>query len=103
MEDKARAVDYGDVGRPLTKTEMQAKITAVEKDINDCNQTLDQVDALRNKVEAGETALAEMNAAVLAGAKAKFGRDANEVERIGGVRLSERARPVRQAKPAVKV
>jgi hypothetical protein len=51
-------------------------------------------------VAAGEMALAEMNEAVLAGARAKFGRDANEVEQTGGVRLSERARPVRTAKAA---
>ena len=57
---------------------------------------------MRNKVAAGETALAEMNAAALAGAREKFGRDASEVEQTGGVRLSERARPVRVAKAAVK-
>ena len=99
-KDKGRVIDYGDVDHPVTKTELQNQIATVEKDHIDHNQVIDQANALRHKIETGETALAEMTAAVLASAKAKFGRDSIEVEQLGGVRLSKRARPVRQTQPA---
>ena len=97
---KGRVIDYGDTDNPCTAATMDAKLKAVENDIAKYNGLLDQADALKNKIEAGENALREDGARVLASAAGKFGRDSDEIEQLGGTRQSERQRPVRKAKPS---
>ena len=97
---KSRAINYGDEDKPCTAATVGAKIQALEANIENYNGLLKQADALKNTIEAGEAALNEDSARVLSGAAAKFGRDSNEVEQLGGTRTSERAKPGPKAKPA---
>lgn len=97
---RGRVINYGDEDKPCTVATLEPEIKAVEDNITRYNGLLVQADALKNQIEAGEAALLEDSARVLASAQGKFGRDSTEVEQLGGVRTSERARPVRKAKPA---
>ena len=96
--DKARVVDYGDVGNVLTKAVYTAQITAYTTLIANYNQLLDQADALKNNIETAEVKLNDMNVGILAAAAAKFGRNSNELEQLGGTRKDDRKRPVRKPK-----
>ncbi len=96
--DKARVVDYGDVGNVLTKAVYATQITAYTALIANYNQLLDQADALKNNIETAEVKLNDMNVGILAAAAAKFGRNSNELEQLGGTRKDDRKRPVRKPK-----
>lgn len=73
---------------------------AAEGGMGKYNGLLDQADALKNKIEATEKVLLGRCSQVLSGGRSKFGPDSSEFEQLGGIRTSERARPVR--KPATK-
>lgn len=93
----SRTVDYGGSGRPLTQAEMTAKISECESKNSLYNQALEMADAALNSVIDAEEELEAMHSQVLKGAVAEFGRDASEVEMLGGTRKSERRRPRRSA------
>lgn len=82
------------------KSKSWRKSLQVEKDVSAYNALLDQADALGNRIDAGQALARDMSARVLSGGAGKFGRDSDEVEQLGGKRLSERKRPVRKAKTA---
>ena len=51
------------------------------------------LDEKANKLAASEKTLQDLSERVLAGVAARFGKDSNEYEKVGGVRKSERKRP----------
>lgn len=95
---KGRVIDYGDQDNPCTTATVAARVKAIEESMAEYNGLLDQADAAKNKIERGEDALREECARALAGATAKFGRDSDEVEQMGGTRQSERKPAQRKAK-----
>ncbi len=98
--DKARVIDYGDTGSTLTKADYQAQMTLYSGLIASYNKLLDQADTLKNNIADAETKLNNMSVGILAGGSAKFGRNSNEFQELGGTRIVDRKRPVRQPKKA---
>lgn len=96
----SRTVDYGGAGRPLTKAEFVNQIAECETKVKEYNQFLEQADAKSNAVLEAEDVLEEMYSQVLKGAVSEFGADANEIEKLGGTRSSERKPPVRKPNAA---
>jgi len=64
------------------------------------NASLSGVDAQLNDLVSSERALNNLSEQMLLGVSAKYGKDSNEYEKAGGVRKSERKKPVRKTKPA---
>ncbi|MDD2922102.1 MAG: hypothetical protein PHQ36_07425 [Anaerolineales bacterium] len=62
------------------------------------NTLLSQVDEVYNAVLSAEKALRDLNERMLTGVAAKYGKDSSQYEMAGGIRKSERKRPVRKAK-----
>ena len=84
----------------LTLTAYQTTIDALQGKLDKYNNLLSEIDALFNDVTAGEKQLAALSERMLDGVGVKFGKDSNEYEKAGGVRKSERKKPVRKAQPA---
>ena len=93
-------VNYGSLANVLTKTEMSDKITDIEKNISDYNVMLEDATALLNEIVKGERQLDELYTRVLKGAVAQFGSNSDEVEVLGGTRISERKPPKKKTPPA---
>lgn len=89
-----------DLGSGLTLTAYQATIGALQAKLDRYNNLLSEIDALNNDVTAGEKQLAALSERMLEGVGVKFGKDSNEYEKAGGVRKSERKKPVRKPKAA---
>ena len=56
------------------------------------------LDGQLNDLTDGEKALADLSERMLGGVASKFGKNSSEYEMAGGVRKSDRKRPVRKAK-----
>ena len=89
-----------DLGSGLTLAAYQAAIDALQVKLAQYNNLLSEVDALNNDITAGEKQLAALSERMLDGVGVKFGKDSNEYEKAGGVRKSERKKPVRKAPAA---
>src|ERR1035437_159082 len=59
------------------------------------NAALSTVDGQLNDLQAAEKALNTLGETILTGVGVKYGKDSNEYEKAGGVRTSERKKPVR--------
>jgi hypothetical protein len=59
------------------------------------NAALSTVDGQLNDLQAAEKALNTLGETMLTGVGVKYGKDSNEYEKAGGVRTSERKKPVR--------
>jgi hypothetical protein len=62
------------------------------------NTTLSTVDTLLNDVIKTELELKDLSERMLLGVGSKYGKNSNEYEMAGGVRKSERKKPVRKKK-----
>src|SRR5215831_10277317 len=78
-----------------------AEIDGFIADQNAYNGDLAALDERGNLLDAREQRLADFSQRILAAVKAHFGPDSNEFELAGGVRRSDRKKPVRTPKPAV--
>ena len=98
--DKAQGtpVEYGTPKVPLNSAILAAKIDSTDQALATYNESLARAGENRNAYEKAEAELAEMTSAVLASAKIVFGKDASEIETLGGTRKSERKTPVRKPK-----
>ncbi|MFA6979117.1 MAG: hypothetical protein WC209_07300 [Ignavibacteriaceae bacterium] len=98
--DKKRQtpVNYGNSEIPLTVTEMSAQIALVELKRSDYNKALKAADEVSNAFDAEEKKLSEMCTKVLSGAVSIFGEDTDQYEQLGGIRKSDRKKPVRKPK-----
>jgi len=94
------AVNYGSATKPLTSAIVETQITLVELKRTQYNQFLEQADAKNNEFEAEEQKLEFMHSGVLKGAVPQFGEDSNEVEMLGGTRVSERKPRTHKPKPS---
>lgn len=87
-----------DLGETVSVAEGTASIAAAAKTLSDYNKALKTADDLLNQLKEQEKALGTWSARALNGVKFKFGDDSSQYEMAGGVRKSERKKPVRKAK-----
>jgi hypothetical protein len=87
-----------DLGNGLTLAAYQADIAALQETLLAYNNQLSALDALGNDLLAREKSMAALSERMLEGVSAKFGKDSNAYEQAGGVRKSERKKPVRKPK-----
>lgn len=66
--------------------------------LNRYNELLAEADALLNLFNSEEKALKAFNKKILPAVGLKYGTDSSEYEKVGGVRESERKKPVRKPK-----
>ena len=87
-----------DLGNGLTLGDYTDSIASLKAKMDVYNATLSLADGQLNTLGDGEKALADLSDRMLGGVASKFGKNSNEYEMAGGVRKSDRKRPVRKAK-----
>ena len=87
-----------DLGNGLTLVSFNSAIADARAKLDAYNAALSAVDSTNNTLLKVEKDLTALNERMLLGVAAKFGKDSNEYEMAGGVRKSERKRPVRKVK-----
>ena len=80
---------------PLSEEAFEAEIEGFSDDQNAYNGEVAALDEKTNRLEARERLLDDFNQRILAGIRSQYGPDSNELELVGGVRRSDRKRPVR--------
>ena len=75
-----------------------ALLTVANKALSTYNQALKLADDALNELVRQEKLVADWSARALNGVKFKFGPDSSQYEQAGGVRSSERKKPVRKPK-----
>jgi uncharacterized protein YukE len=94
-----RSIDPNfDLGNGKTSAAYQGAIDDAQKQLDNYNTMLSQVDEAYNYHLASEKKLRDVNEAMLLGVADKYGKDSNEYEKAGGKRKSERKKPVRKPK-----
>lgn len=88
-----RSIGSLDFGNGLTSAAFEQAIADTRTKLDDYNQTLSTVDEKANLLTESEKTLRDYHERVLAGVGAKYGRNSNEYEKVGGKRKSERKRP----------
>jgi hypothetical protein len=97
--DGLAAIDPAlDLGETVSVAEGNTKVKAATKTLSDYNKALKTADDLLNQLKAQEKELGTWSARALNGVKFKFGDDSSQYEMAGGVRKSERKKPVRKPK-----
>lgn len=89
--------DKLDLGPGLSLASFDQAITDTRAKLDDYNQAVAVLDEKQNGLEASEKTLADLSSRMLAGVGAQYGKDSDEYEKAGGVRLSERTRAPRKA------
>lgn len=87
-----------DLGNGVTVVSGEALLTDTRKLLVDYNASLAISDGLLTAFETKEKELQKFNAKVLPAVGLKYGKDSAEYEKAGGVRDSERKKPVRKPK-----
>ena len=94
-----------DLGSGLTLASYKAAIKAIaDPDTGKLaayNTALSTLDGQLKDLQASEKSLNNLSESMLAGVGVKFGKDSLEYEKAGGVRKSERKKPVRKKKTPV--
>lgn len=88
-----------DLGNGLVAAGFETAITAVKTAMDDYNTTLSIVDDKLNVLKESEKSLMNWNERILTGVASKFGKNSSQYEQAGGVRKSERKKPMPK-KPA---
>src|SRR5437588_264952 len=88
-----RSIGTHDFGNGLTSAAFEQAITDARTKLDDYNQTLSMVDEKSNLLADSEKTLRDYHERVLAGVGAKYGKNSNEYEKVGGKRKSEHKRP----------
>jgi hypothetical protein len=87
-----------DFGPALTVKSYEDEIKAFSDDQDGYNGDVAALDDKQNRLNFRERNLADMSQRVQAGVKAQYGPDSSEYELVGGIRRSERKKPVRKPK-----
>ena len=80
----------------VTLAGFNTHIGKLRTDLSTYNTLMSDLDTLANGLTAQEAALAEYHNRMLSGVAARFGKDSSEYEAAGGVRKSERKKPIRK-------
>lgn len=86
------------LGGELNQASYQNAINDVKTALDAYNTILSTADEKLNTLNEKEKHLGDMNERVLVGVAAMYGKNSSQYEQAGGVRKSERKRPVRQKK-----
>jgi hypothetical protein len=90
------------LGGNLTVEGYEAEIEAYSTRRDSYNLKVADLDDETNQLDDHEGRLNELNVRILAAVKGLYGPDSSEFEQLGGVRTSDRKRPVRSTKPPVQ-
>lgn len=88
-----RSIGAQDFGNGLTSTTFEEAVADTRAKLDDYNQTLSLVDEKANLLADAEKKLSDFSERVLAGVAAKYGKNSNEYEKVGGTRKADRKRP----------
>lgn len=88
-----------DLGDGVTTANLVAKRDRAKSVQDRYNAMLSELGALGLELDAAEKDLRAINSRVLNLVRGRYGADSAEYERVGGVRTSERKKPVRRAAP----
>ncbi|WP_264522312.1 hypothetical protein [Flavobacterium sp. N1994] len=87
-----------DLGNGLTIENYEAEVGKTKDAVELYNTTLSTIDDLYNTALARIESLKDWNERMLNGVASKYGTNSSEYEMAGGVRKSERKKPVRKVK-----
>jgi len=87
-----------DFGPSLTVLSYENEVKAFSDDQDGYNGDVAALDDKQNRLNSRERNLSDLNQRILAGVRAQYGPDSSEFELVGGVRRSERKKPVRKPK-----
>jgi hypothetical protein len=99
-----RAIDPSgalDLGNGYTIAAYQAEMDLVKAKLDSYNKARKELDALKNQLDMAEKVLSQKSSAMLTAVGLKYTKESNEYEQCGGVRASERKKPVRKAAAAL--
>jgi hypothetical protein len=85
-----------DLGNGHTVDSFNTVIEATRNKLSDYNSSLSTVDAAQTALVEAERKLMEVTEHILLSVAAKYGKDSYEYEMAGGIRRSDRKRPVRK-------
>ncbi len=88
-----RSIGPEDFGGGLTSAAYEAAVEDTRRKLEEYNEALSLVDERGNILTDSEETLKDFNERVLAGVAAKYGRNSNQYEKVGGVRKDDRKRP----------
>lgn len=88
-----------DLGNGLTIVTYEAVLVNAKSALDNLNTGIATLDDLKTTFSAREKEIRDWNERMLDAVSAKFTKDSNEYEQAGGVRKSQRKRPVRKNKP----
>ena len=89
------------VSDEVTFEKYEQLITETDKTLNEYNELLRLADEKANILDALEIKLRDWNLRMLEGVSSVYGKDSNEYEKAGGVRRSDRKKPVRKEKKPI--
>jgi hypothetical protein len=90
-----------DMGNGLSIENYAEQIQALRQLMDEYNMILSQLDRVTNDIIGAEKSLNDLSELMLMGVATTYGKDSNEYEMAGGVRKSERKRPVRSRSRAM--
>jgi hypothetical protein len=88
-----RSIGQEDFGGGLTTVSFDTAVADTRQKLDDYNEALSLVDEKANILADSEKLLQDYNERVLAGVAAKYGRNSNQYEKVGGKRKDDRKRP----------
>ena len=92
-----KAIDPGmNFGDARNMTNLTTQIEQLRTKIDAYNTALAIIDSSKTEIEALEKSLGDLSDQMLIGVAFKYGKDSREYEMAGGVRKSQRKRPVRR-------
>ena len=94
-----RSVGAEDFGNGVTSSAFEAAVADTRRKLEEYNQALSVVDEKANLLADSEKKLQDFAERILAGVAAKYGKNSNEYEKVGGIRKTDRKRPAGR-KPA---
>ena len=89
-----------DLGSGITASGYQQTIATLRQKLTSYNELLSLVDQAANAVKVAELETRDYSERILLGVATKYGKNSDEYEMAGGVRKSERKRPVRKVQAA---
>lgn len=89
------------VSDEVTYEKYEQLIIETDKTQNEYNELLRLADEKANNLDELEKKLKDWNERMLEGVSSVYGKDSNEYEKAGGVRRSDRKKPVRKEKKPI--
>lgn len=88
------------LGTEITAAGYKQTIDRLRQNLNAYNELLSLADQAANAVKTAELDTRDYSERILLGVAMKYGKNSDEYEMAGGVRKSERKRPVRRVQSA---